>query len=94
MQNRLGVIISYDIHYAASDMNGATLQENIMTTEAVLNDLLEYTNYTIFVRARTAVGPGPFTSPLIMILTNESSKNSHFLALENKYDYPPILSIF
>ena len=77
IQNRLGVIVSYDVMFIAQDMDGRTIATNskneINDTETVLSGLLEYTNYSISVRARTAEGPGPYSITMIIVLTNQSS---------------------
>ena len=74
--NRLGVITSYDIMYTATDMNGALIEikwiNETTDTYIVLNELHEYTNYSVFVRARTAEGPGPLSAPINMILTQSN----------------------
>ena len=42
--------------------------------EIILDDLMEYTNYSIYIRARTEEGPGPFSDEMIVTLTNETSE--------------------
>ena len=78
IQNRLGVIVSYDVMFIAQDMDGRTIATNskneINDTETVLSGLLEYTNYSISVRARTAEGAGPYSINMMIILTHESGK--------------------
>ena len=71
--------------YTAQYMNGTIietkLKRDIVDTFTILNGLHEYTNYTISVRARTAVGPGPFSSSIIMVLTNETCEYINALLL-------------
>ena len=78
IQNRLGIIVSYDVMYTAKDLNDTIIEEKLVNIDTglrtVLNGLHEYTIYSISVRARTAVGEGPFSAPMIMLLTNETSE--------------------
>ncbi len=76
--NRLGTIISYDISLEGFDMNDTRVDFLVISNVTgrinfTINDLEEYTDYDISVRARTSVGPGPY-STVISVLTNESSK--------------------
>ena len=67
--DRHGVITSYDIMYS-TDGNEEIMMD-VTTTSATLTDLLEYANYSISVRARTEVGEGPYSEPII-VLTDET----------------------
>ena len=76
--DRLGTIISFDISLEGFDMNDTLVDSFVISnvtgrTNFTINDLEEYTDYDISVRARTSVGPGPY-STVISVLTNESSK--------------------
>ncbi len=84
IQNRLGIIVSYDVTYTAKDPSGTVIEEQLVNINTglrtVLNGLHEYTNYSISVRARTAVGPGPFSTTIIMVLTDETSESDGRIA--------------
>ena len=69
--DRHGIITSYDIMYSSDD-NGSEIIEEHPTTSINLTDLCEFTNYSISVRARTAVGEGPF-SDTMFVVTDEDS---------------------
>ena len=77
-ENRLGEIISYDVRVIALNSNGAVLEDflilEVMDNRILLQPLMEFTNYSLAVRARTAEGFGPFSMPEILYLTNESCK--------------------
>ena len=78
-EDRNGIIVSYDIQYIGLDDNGLPIPNMTLVipgftdgTQIILANLLEFTNYSISVLARTAVGPGPFSDEMIVILTNET----------------------
>ena len=67
-QGRHGIITIYEIRYASSDF-GDNVDLTLNTTNRdetslVVVGLEEFTNYTIEVRAYTAVGPGPYSAPV------------------------------
>lgn len=74
---RRGVIVSYDIHYEASDDDtGNIIDQGIINTNMtffILTGLMEFTNYSIRISARTDIGPGPLSEPEY-VLTNETCK--------------------
>ena len=78
--DRRGKIISYDIRHSVIQPNGTLLEtvliNNIPSTNLslLLTDLMEFTNYTIMIRANTEIGPGPFSMQLVVVLTNQSCK--------------------
>ena len=61
------VITHYEVRYNTSDFNedrsltNTTLGDD---TSLLIEDLEEFGNYTIEVRAHTAAGAGPFSSPV------------------------------
>ena len=71
-QDRRGNITVYEVRYIRSD--GVSQTENTTSgddTSLLVDGLEEFTNYTIEVRAYTAVGPGPYSSPIrVMTLTD------------------------
>ncbi len=76
--DRNGIITQYDILYdPQQNFSGRIMIGSVDTTGRTINlTLLEaYVNYTIFVRANTFVGAGPYSAP-ITILTMEDSKES------------------
>ena len=58
----------YEVRYTSSDFGNSTdLTMNTSNgdeTSLQVGGLEEFTNYTIEVRAYTAVGPGPYSAPL------------------------------
>ena len=61
-QHHRGNITVYEVHYNNSD-NVKTLNTSSGDeTNLLLPDLEVFTNYTIQVRAYTAVGPGPYSN--------------------------------
>ena len=78
-EDRHGFIVSYDILYTALDENGMPIPDMTFIIERftdgfeiILDDLMEYTNYSIYIRASTEVGPGPFSDEMIVTLTDET----------------------
>ena len=67
-QHRRGVITHYEVRYNTSDFNedrSLTLNTTMGDdTSLLIEDLEEFGNYTIEVRAHTAAGAGPFSSPV------------------------------
>ena len=77
-QDRRGVIIHYEVRYNTSDFNEAiSLTRNTTMgddTSLLIEDLEEFGNYTIEVRAHTTVGAGPYSSPPMDVQTLAASK--------------------
>ena len=69
--DRHGVIIGYDVRYVGN--NTELLLENVTDLSVLLINLEKFENYSISVRAKTAVGPGPW-SEAIVIMTDPHSK--------------------
>ena len=67
-QDRRGIITMYEVRYTSSDFgNNVNLTLNTTNgdeTSLIVDGLEEFTNYTIEVRAHTAVGPGPYSDPI------------------------------
>ena len=66
-QHRRGVITHYEVRYNTSDFNeDRSLTNTTMgdDTSLLIVDLEEFGNYTIEVRAHTAAGAGPYSSPI------------------------------
>ena len=67
-QDRHGNITMYEVRY--TDLNfGENVNQTLNTSSGdelslVVSGLEEFANYTIEVRAYTAVGPGPYSSPI------------------------------
>ena len=67
-QDHLGNIAMYEVRYTSSDF-GDSVDLTLDTTNGdetslLVDGLEEFTNYTIQVRAYTAVGPGPYSAPM------------------------------
>ena len=67
-QDRHGNITMYEVRYTSSDF-GDNVDLTLNTTNGdetrlIVDGLEEFTNYTIEVRAYTAVGPGPYSDPI------------------------------
>ena len=76
--DRNGIITQYEVMYEPTETFGGQLaaRNNITdnsTFEILLENLQEYVQYNIRVRAYTQVGEGPF-SPNITIRTREAGK--------------------
>lgn len=80
-ESQNGVLDGYSVRYRALDTEDTELREvnNIASTtnQILLESLEKWTEYRITVAARTKVGPGPESSPVI-IRTDEDG-NSSFL---------------
>ena len=66
-QDRHGIITMYEIRYTSSDFGDNVDLLNITNgdeTSSLLPELEEFKNYTIEVRAYTAVGPGHYSAPV------------------------------
>ena len=79
-QDHHGVITHYEVHYNTSDFNedrSLTLNTAMGDdTSLLIEDLEEFGNYTIEVRAHTAAGAGPYSSPMnVQSLPNGKSRN-------------------
>ena len=67
-QDRHGNITMYEVRYTGLNF-GENVNQTLNTssgdeTSLGVNDLEEFANYTIEVRAYTAIGPGPYSSPM------------------------------
>ena len=65
-QDRHGIITMYEVRYSIVG-NGVYLTVNTTNgdeTSLIVDGLEEFINYTIEVRAHTAVGPGPYSDPM------------------------------
>ena len=68
-QHRHGIITHYEVRYNTSDFNkDRSLTNTTMgdDTSLLIEDLEEFGNYTIEVRAHTAAGAGPYSSPVLV----------------------------
>ena len=70
-----GILRGYLIRYLPGDMNMVNLTERIppTTTSFTLENLFEFTNYSIEVTAVTGTGEGPY-SPPVYVVTNLERK--------------------
>ena len=74
-QDRHGNITTFEVRYTSSDF-GDNFSQTLNTssgndTSIEVSGLEEFANYTIEVRAYTAVGPGPYSSPMnVLTLPN------------------------
>ena len=70
-----GILRGYRIRYLPGDMNMVNLTELIPSNGSsfTLENLLEFTNYSIEVTAVTGAGEGPY-SPPVYVVTNQDSK--------------------
>ena len=62
-----GVITDYEVQYIPLEIFGGAIGMQLFNTTDMfylLEDLEEYVNYTISVRAYTSVGPGPYSDPI------------------------------
>ncbi len=99
--DRNGVIVAYEILYVPLNQFNGVLVQGIVSVSAsnrssVLRGLEEYVQYNISVRARTSVGPGPYSTSI----TERTLQNGRvvfifffwsliiFLCI---YQYPPVL---
>ena len=78
-QYRNGNITMYEVRYISSYF-GDNVYQIINTsseneTSFQLNGLEEFVNFTIEVRAYTAVGPGPYSSPIEVMTLQDSEHN-------------------
>ncbi len=67
--DRNGVIVAYEILYVPLNQFNGVLVQGIVSVSAsnrssVLRGLGEYVQYNISVRARTSVGPGPYSTSI------------------------------
>ncbi len=78
IQDELGKIVGFDVFYAEA-LNRHTGKWKILEMgnfSTVVHGLKAFTGYSLSVRARTAVGPGPLSQPYV-IRTKESC--THFI---------------
>ena len=67
-QDRRGNITMYEVRYTSTDF-GDNVDQTLTTSSGAelsleVDGLEEFTNYTIEVRAYTAIGPGPYSDPI------------------------------
>ena len=65
-----GVITMYEVLYIPKETFGGALGPhtmNVSTTSALLDDLQEFVNYTISVRAYTSAGEGPYSDGVTVV---------------------------
>ena len=67
-QDRRGNITMYEVRYTSTDF-GDNVDQTLTTSSGdelslEVDGLEEFTNYTIEVRAYTAIGPGPYSIPM------------------------------
>ena len=81
-QDRHGNIIMYEVFYSViGDSVNLTLNTtNGDETSLLVDGLEEFTNYTIQVRAYTAVGPGPYSAPM-EVQTLPDCKHNYYVCL-------------
>ena len=82
-QDRHGIITMYEVRYATSDFEDNVDLLNTTNgdeTSLIVDGLEEFTNYTIEVRAYTAVGPGPSSAPMD-VRTLPDSKHIVYVSL-------------
>lgn len=73
-----GLIIEYEVQNIPQETFGGVIGvEMLNATDLfyVLDDLEEFTNYTVSVRAYTIVGPGPYSDPI----TNQTFQDGKLL---------------
>ena len=73
-----GDIIEYEVKYIPLETFGDTIGTKMVNTSDLfylLDNLEEYVNYNISVRAYTSAGPGPYSDPI----TNQTLQDSKFL---------------
>ncbi len=67
--DRNGVIVAYEVLYVPLNQFNGVIVQGIVSVSAsnrssVLRGLGEYVQYNISVRARTSVGPGPYSTSI------------------------------
>lgn len=79
-----GVILGYHVFYSVADTNGKVIGNEMMgdirrmhekTTAGLIEDLEEYTWYTLSARAYTSIGYGPNTTENVLVRTLEDGMN-------------------
>lgn len=72
-RDRNGIITLYEVMYERFNMDMDLLEMNVNTSSfsIILSDLVPGQAYNISVRAYTGVGPGPYSTPEQMVLTDE-----------------------
>ena len=87
-QDRRGNITMYEVRYSViGDSVNLTLNTtNGDETSLLVDGLEEFTNYTIEVRAYTAVGPGPYSTSM-EVQTLEDCKHNYCVCLVFGYVY-------
>jgi len=84
--DRNGIIIVYEVDFQpATTFNDSSMIDvrNTTNTSILLQELHEFVEYNITVRAFTSQGPGPF-SEHVLSTTQESSELAVYYIIENK----------
>lgn len=68
-----GIITGYNVTYERADVSDSVTELSATDRFILIADLTPFTNYSVRVAARTAVGAGPF-SPPITVQTDSDSK--------------------
>ena len=94
-QDRHGIITMYEVHYS---IVGDSVYVTVNTTNGdetslIVVGLEEFTNYTIVVRAYTAVGPGPYSAPMD-VQTLQDCKHNYCVCLVFIVVYMFVLCIY
>ena len=85
--DRNGNIIQYEVVYEPLETFGkqiATARVNVSTLDTFLDNLQEYVQYNITIRAYTEIGEGPFSASTIVI-TPEDGNNDDKITNTLKY---------
>lgn len=79
-----GIITDYEVQYIPLETFGGVISMQIVNTSDMfylLDNLEEYVNYTVSVRAYTSVGPGPYSDPI----TNQTLQDGKLLYICHTY---------
>ena len=73
-----GMITMYEVHYQPQETFGGAIASASMTLpvtdmSVILTNLEEFVGYTIFVRAFTSLGAGPFSNGVIQTTNTDGS---------------------
>ena len=70
-----GILATYEVRFQPTgQMGGATVLQNSTEQNTIVTGLNGNVNYSVSVRAYTAVGPGPYSDPAVPITTQPGSK--------------------
>ncbi len=97
--DRNGAIIMYDVLYQPLEtFNNFIENETVVIGSertVTLNGLEEFVSYTIFVRAYTSIGPGPYSIGVTFTTLEEGKQHliySFYILNHSKMIYSPITS--